>query len=118
MPFQKGVSGNPNGRIPKKPKVSNKKRKQEELELLLRKLRPNVSKSVITAAEIMQKTEDVKDADRLKACTIILDTYKSVVLELGKEEDEGDDADSEESDSTPKQSKPATIFSLTMPKDE
>lgn len=102
---------NREGRIPKKgEKPSRKKQRNRELESLLRKLKPNVSKSIMVAVKIMDREQDVTDTSKLKAATIILDLYKSTVLELGKEQ-EDDDFDEEEQ-------APATVFSLVMTQDE
>lgn len=116
VPFVKGQSGNPLGRIPKSDanKYTRKEKKAKELEGLLRKLAPHVSKSIATAAAIMQKTKDVKDADKLKASTIILDFYKSTILEIAKIEEEQGSTDEEGQES---EQESAPVFSLVMPKE-
>ncbi len=59
-----------------------------ELLLLLRKLRPHVADSVLTAAGIMQN-EEASHQNKLKASTIILDAYRKLVIDVyGTEVDE------------------------------
>lgn len=115
MPFKKASENggvvdkniNTAGRKSKKDKKSPRQLRNSELENLLRKIKPHVSKSVMVAVKIMDKEEDVTDASKLKAATIILDLYKNTVQSLydGAEPDE--DENLEELNSAP-------VFSLTV----
>lgn len=86
MPYQSGENwiGNPQGRMTLEEKISKPTKKQlrdRELLLLLRKLRPHLAESVLTASRIMESTV-AKDADKLKAAAIILDYYRKLVIDL------------------------------------
>lgn len=77
----------------KKPKEStNRAIKKKELLHLLRKIKPHIADSIVTAAEIMKDTK-VSELQRLKAITIILDNYKDLVKEAYIDED-AEDAES------------------------
>jgi len=68
--------------------VSRRALMDRELLLLLRKLRPHVADSVLTAAGIMQN-EEASHQNKLKASTIILDAYRKLVIDVyGTEVDE------------------------------
>lgn len=76
----------------KRPKESsNRAIRKKELLLLLRKIKPHIADSIVTAAEIMKDTR-VSELQRLKAITIILDNYKDLVKEAYIDED-GEDAE-------------------------
>ena len=113
MPFKKDDPNiNRSGRISKKDsnKISRRQQKLLELESLLRKLKPHVSKAIVTAAEIMGNS-NTTETSKLKACTIILDAYKSVAVELGKDNTDDDElVDASNTEAAP-------VFSLVMPKD-
>jgi len=111
--FKKNVDGikdpkiNRLGRPPKtEGKPTNRDLKERELLMLLRKIRPHVADSIYEAAKIM-KNEQAADQNKLKACTILLDNYRRLTLDLY----EGDDPD-EEGTEIQEQNNP--VFSLKM----
>lgn len=115
MPFVKGDPNiNRDGRRPKKDKKSPRQIRNGELESLLRKIKPHVSKSIMTAVNIMDRVEDTTDASKLKAATIILDLYKETVIKLYDGQEPDTDEDLEEVDSN----KPFQVFSFDTEKKE
>lgn len=112
--FKKNVDGfkdpaiNRVGRPPKtEGKPTNRDLKERELLMLLRKIRPHVADSIYEAAKIM-KNEQAADQNKLKACTIILDAYRKLTLDLY----DGEDAADLEGQEIQEQNKP--VFSLKM----
>ena len=102
MPFVKGDPNiNRDGRRPKKDKKTPRQIRNSELESLLRKIKPHVSKSIMTAVNIMDRSEDTTDASKLKAATIILDLYKETVVKLYDGHDPDEDENLEELDTAP-----------------
>lgn len=108
MPFKKNTDGvidpniNREGRKPRRDKKTPRQIRNGELESLLRKIKPHVSKSIMTAVNIMDKApEDTTDASKLKAATIILDLYKDTVIKLYDGEEPDTDGDLEEVDTAP-----------------
>lgn len=68
--------------------VSRRALMDRELLLLLRKLKPHVAESVLTASGIMQN-EEASHQNKLKAAVIILDAYRKLVIDVyGTEVDE------------------------------
>lgn len=108
MAFEKGVSGNPNGRPPKDPtKIkTNRERREDTLLALVRKFSPHVSKAVLTASRMLDN-ENASDMNKLKASSLILVTYKDLVKDLYNK-----DYDSEEGEAIQESSGPT--FSLKM----
>lgn len=109
MPFVKGDKNiNRAGRTPKslEKKKSNRELKEQELLLLLRKFRPHVAESIMTAVNIMKNKESA-DVNRLKSVTIVLDTYRKLVMDLYDGEDVADDEGQEVQDSS-------AVFSLRV----
>ena len=81
MPFEKGSPHiNRAGLIPGKQKFTAKELKQKEIMSLLRKLKPLMSKSVNTAAKIID-SEDASESGKLRAATILLGLYKDLICE-------------------------------------
>ena len=86
-----GKSGNSKGRpkdIDRLEKLSRKQLREREFLMLLRKIRPHLADSIVTAAAIM-KNEKAADQNKLKAASILLDQYVKLVKEMyNGEEDE------------------------------
>lgn len=108
MPFAPGDSRiNRQGRIPKTERPTNRELKEKELLLLLRKFKPHVAESIMTAAKIM-KSEKTHEANRLKAAVIILDNYRKLALDLYNEDSTSED------EGTEIQPQDSPIFSLKV----
>lgn len=101
------------GLIPGKQKFTAKEIKQKEIMSLLRKLKPLMSKSVNTAAKIID-SDGATEAGKLRAATILLGLYKDLLKEAYdhdiKLEDMLQETDPKEIDT----SKNNPIFSLTV----
>lgn len=97
----RGKPGRPKGSVKKR---TNRALREQELLMLLRKIKPHVSESIMTAARIM-KNQEAAHTSQLKAATILLDAYKQMVNELYNGED---DAPAEEVQKT------GAVFSLTV----
>lgn len=71
-------------------KPTKRELRERELLMLLRKIRPHVADSIMEASKIM-KNEIASDQNKLKACTILLDAYRKLTLDLydGNDEEEG-----------------------------
>jgi hypothetical protein len=96
MPFVKGDKNiNRAGRIKKQDKP--REIRNAELLNLLRKIKPHVSKAIMTAAVVMDDNR-VNAAGKLKAAQIILSNYRDIVLDLydGEEPEEGVEAPQQE----------------------
>lgn len=104
------IDPNINREGPKK-KEGKKTRRQvrnQELIMLLRKVKPHVATAIFKASEIM-KDEKASHQSQLKAATILLDNYKTLLGDLyGK--DIEDDEDNEPQEIQPK----GPVFSLTV----
>jgi hypothetical protein len=79
--------------------------KEQELLSLLRKIKPHIADSVMTASKIM-KNNDSADANKLKSAALLIGLYKDLL----KDAYEGGDEDSEGTEVQPN----APSFSLTM----
>lgn len=114
MAFEKGKSGNPNGR-PKKDnlldKPTNRELKERELVMLLRKIKPHVAEAIMQAAAIM-KNEEASHQNQLKAATILLDNYRRLTLDMYDGEEQADEVGVEV------QQNKAAIFSLKVVNEE
>jgi hypothetical protein len=75
-------------------KLTRRQLKDRELLLLLRKIKPHIADSILTAAKIMGD-EKAQDANKLRAATLLLQQYKDLVdaVYSGKQEVEEDDDD-------------------------
>lgn len=95
MAFKKGDPNINRAGRPTRPKdnkvLTNREVKDTELLMLLRKIKPHVSQSILKAAQIM-RNDAALHKDQLKAATILLDAYKSTMLELYEQEDLEDGA--------------------------
>lgn len=90
---------------PRKPR-SAKQIKDKELLTLLRKIKPHVAEAIMTAAKIM-KNEKAMHQHQLKAATILLDNYRTMVLDVYDDGVEEDVEDEVQDDNSP-------VFSLKM----
>lgn len=117
MPFKPNDPNiNRQGRIEKDHKPTARELKQKEIMSLLRKLKPLMSKSVNTAAKIID-SEDATEAGKLRAATVLLGLYKDLISEaydLDIKLETQAVSDPQEIDT----SKNAPIFSLTVLKEE
>jgi hypothetical protein len=104
MPFVAGDKNiNREGRIDKKrDKLTNRDLKERELLMLLRKIKPHVAESILTAAKIM-KNEKSSEGGKLRAAVILLDNYRKLSLDLygGEEEADNDATEVQEENNTP-----------------
>jgi len=98
------VAINRSGRIKGASEMSRRALKDRELISLLRKIKPHMAESIMTAAKIM-KSDVAADANKLKASALLISVYK----ELLKDAYDGD----EEAEGTEIQSN-APIFSLKI----
>jgi hypothetical protein len=109
------VKGDPN--INRKGRIKKLKNPRDirnaELLNVLRKIKPHVSKAIVTAADIMQDAR-APTASKLKAAQLLLANYRDLVLDLydGEEPEEGIEEIQEQS------TEPAKVFSLRMLPDD
>lgn len=95
---------NTKGRTKQDAPLTKRAIRNRELVGILRKIKPHLSESIIVAAEIM-RSEEAKDADKLKACTILLNAYRELV---------GDVYDDTEDEAEEVQPNNAAVFSLKV----
>ena len=93
------------GKIKPNREKSRREIKEQELLSLLRKLKPHISDSVLTASRIMKNAESA-DSNKLKSAALLISLYK----ELLKDAYEGGDEDAEGTEVQPN----APVFSLRM----
>lgn len=72
------------------PKIAREQRtrreiKEQELQTLLRKLKPHVAVSITSVAKMLTSSS-VTDTNKLKAAEFIVDTYKEIIEELFEQE--------------------------------
>jgi len=81
---------NRSGRIKGSAEMSRRSLKERELISLLRKIKPHMSDSIMTAARIM-KNDESNDANKLKASALLISVYKELLKDAydGDEEAEG-----------------------------
>lgn len=107
-----GPSPNPAGRpkIAKPQARTNREIRSDELMKLLRKFAPHQTKAVQTALGVMER-EGAKDVDRLKASSLIIHTYRQLVLDVFDKAYDLEDNNEIQEDNRP-------VFSLKMIGDE
>lgn len=96
---------NTKGKIKPNREKSRREIKEQELLSLLRKIKPHIADSVMTASRIMKNNESA-DANKLKSAALLISLYK----ELLKDAYEGGDEDASGTEVQPN----APLFSLTM----
>ena len=89
---------------PRQEKMTRRQVKDQELLSILRKIKPHLSDSIMTAATIM-KNDKAMDSNRLKAAVILLNAYKELV---------GDVYNGEEVDDETFENTSAPVFSLKV----
>lgn len=97
---------NTKGKIKPNREKSRREIKEQELLSLLRKIKPHIADSVMTASRIM-KNDDSADANKLKSAALLISLYK----ELLKDAYEGGD---EDANGTEVQPNGGPVFSLRM----
>lgn len=88
--------GRPPGPSAINKKMSKRQKMDMEFEYLLRKIKPHVADSIMTAAKIM-KNDHATDQSKLKAAVILLDAYKTTVKDVYTEDDEASEKDEDTS---------------------
>lgn len=80
------------GRPKQTRKLTRREIKENELMSILRKIKPHLSDSIMTAAKIM-KNDVSTDGNRLKAAVILLNAYKEIVQDVynGEDNEEGNE---------------------------
>lgn len=81
---------NRSGRIDKVAPLTNRALREKELAMLLRRIRPHMAESIMTAANIM-KNEKASETSRLRAAVVLLDAYRKLVIDLYGGADPTDD---------------------------
>ncbi len=79
---------NTKGSIKPNREKSRREIKNQELLSLLRKIKPHLSESIMTAATIM-KNKEAGAANQLKAAVILLNAYKELVGDAYSGDDDG-----------------------------
>lgn len=87
-------------------KLTRREMREQELILVLRKLKPQVGQAIETAVRIMGDGA-AKHSDQLKAATVILENYKEIMNQAYSKEHDEDEADAIPVDDVP-------IFSLKV----
>lgn len=105
----KGTGGNPAGRPKDKDrldKLSKRDLKDREFLMILRKIRPHIADSIVTAANIM-KNEKAADQNKLKAAAMLLEQYRKLVIDMYDGEDQDEEGDEIQQQNAP-------VFSLKV----
>jgi hypothetical protein len=97
---------NTKGSIRSNKEKSRREIKEQELLSLLRKIKPHIADSVMTASRIM-KNDESADSNKLKSAALLISLYK----ELLKDAYEGGD---EEAEGTEVQPNNGPVFSLKI----
>ena len=122
MAFQKTVNGVVDPKINTKgrplaeeveKKLTNRQLREREFLSLARKFKPLLASAIATSGKIMQN-EESSDQNRLKASALIISVYQDLIKEVYTDEGDSSDTPAEEIQPTNK----ATIFSLTMVKND
>ena len=73
--------------------LTNREIKSKELLSILRKVKPHLSQSIMTAADIM-KNKEATHQNQLKAAVILINAYRELVIDLyGKDVDGSDEGE-------------------------
>lgn len=88
-------------------KATNRELKEQELMLLLRKIKPHVADAIMAAAKIM-KNDQASHQNQLRAALILIDHYRKLSLDMY-----GDQA-LEDEEGTEVQPQQAAILSLKV----
>lgn len=103
---------NRRGRPKSQPRKTRRDVKDQELISLLRKIKPHLSDSIVTAAKIM-RNDQATDSNRLKASVILLNAYKELIDDVYNGEDPEEEVQNEK-DAPEVQPKSGPIFSLKV----
>lgn len=96
---------NTQGRLKPEKVITKRSIREKELLSLLRKIKPHLSDSIMTAASIM-KNKEASHMNQLKACTVLLGAYKDLINDVYN----GEDPEEEGTEVQPQ----GTVFSLRM----
>ena len=109
MAFQKGVSGNTAGRpkVLKEDKPTNRSLRNDAFLRMVRQFKPLQAKALAAAVGIIDNKE-AQDANKLKAASLIIATYKELLKDLYDYRYDDQEAEPMQEENN----KP--IFSLTM----
>lgn len=97
---------NTQGRLKPEKVITKRSIREKELLSLLRKIKPHLSDSIMTAASIM-KNKEASHMNQLKACTVLLGAYKDLINDVYNGEDP-------EEEGTEVQPQNGPVFSLRM----
>lgn len=99
---------NRQGRAKNTEKPTRRQQKEQELSMLLRKIKPHITDAILKAAAIMNNAE-ASHLNQLKAATILLDNYRKLAIDIAEDPEEVSNDDNAEKENQP-------VFSLKMVK--